>query len=88
MKATLISLKSPVVVVGGSFHQIHLGSRDAAYRPVPVVSYPHIKVSGVKVLKILVERYKILHMDEKVDNKAAQHIGNFSYITGISCNDI
>lgn len=69
MKATLISLKSPVVVVGGSFHQIHLGSRDAAYRPVPVVSYPHIEVSGVKVLEILVERYKILHMDEKVDNK-------------------
>lgn len=57
-------LKSPIVVMGNSFHQVHFGPRDAAYGPVPVVSDPHVKVSGVKVLKILVEGHKVLHMDE------------------------
>lgn len=56
------SLKRPVVVEGGSFHQVHFGPRDAADGPVPVVSYAHVEVSGVKVLEILVERHKVLHM--------------------------
>lgn len=57
-------LKSPIVVTGGSAHQVHFGSRDAAYGPVPVVSDPHVKVSGVKVLKILVKGHKVLNVDE------------------------
>lgn len=57
-------LKRPVVVIGGSFHQVHFGPRDATYGPVPVVSDPHVKVSGVKVLKILVEGHKVLDMEE------------------------
>lgn len=58
------SLKSPVVVVGHSFHQVHFGPGDAAYGPVPVVSDPHVEVSRVKVLKILVEGNKVLYMGE------------------------
>lgn len=60
-----LSLKSPVVVMGCSFHQVHFGPWDAAYGPVPVVSDPHVEVSGVKVLKILVERNKVLEMGKK-----------------------
>lgn len=63
-KGASFSLKSPVVVVGHSFHQVHFGPRDAAYGPVPVVSYTHVEVSGVKVLKVLVEGHEVLHMDE------------------------
>lgn len=59
-----LSLKSPVVVVGRSLHQVHFGPRYAAYGPVPVVSYTHVEVSGVKILKILVEGHKVLHMDK------------------------
>lgn len=59
-----LSLKSPIVVVGDSLHQVHLCSWDAAYGPVPVVSYPHVKVSGVKVLKVLVEGHKVLNGEE------------------------
>lgn len=59
------SLKCPVVVLGRSLHQVHSGPWDAAYGPVPVVPYTHVEVSGVKVLKILVEGHKVLHMDEE-----------------------
>lgn len=54
------SLKGPVVVVGDPVHQVHLGSWNAADGPVPVVPYPHVEVPGVKVLKVLVERHKVL----------------------------
>lgn len=53
-------LEGPVVVVGNSLHQVHLGPGDAADGPVPVVSDPHVQVPGVKVLKILIEGHKIL----------------------------
>lgn len=61
---SLSLLEGPIVVARGSFHQVHFGSRDAAYGPVPVVTDPHVKVSGVKVLEILVEGHKVLHVDE------------------------
>lgn len=57
------SLKGPVVVAGRSLHQVHFGPRDAAYGPVPVVSYAYVEVSGVEVLKVLVEGHKTLHVD-------------------------
>lgn len=61
MNGMAVSLKSPIVIQGGSFHQVHFGSWDAAYWPVPVVSYAHVEVSRVEVLKVLVERNKVLH---------------------------
>lgn len=58
------SLKSPVVVVGHSLHQVHFGPRHAADGPVPVVPDPHVQISGVEVLEILVEGHKVLHVDK------------------------
>lgn len=54
-------LERPVVVLRRPLHQVHLGARDAAYGPVPVVPDTHVKVPGVKVLKVLVEGHKVLH---------------------------
>lgn len=54
-------LECPVVVVRNSLHQVHFSARDAADGSVPVVSDPHVQVSGVEVLKVLIERDKILH---------------------------
>lgn len=53
-------LESPVIVMGNSLHQIHLGAWDAADGSVPVVSNPHVQVTGVEVLKVLVEGDKLL----------------------------
>lgn len=50
----------PVVVIRHPLHEVKDRSREAAYGTVPVVSYPHVQVSSVKVLKILIKRYKIL----------------------------
>lgn len=58
------SLKSPVVVMGHSLHHVHFGAGNAADGPVPVVPDAHVQVSGVEVLKILVEGYKVLRADE------------------------
>lgn len=52
--------KSPVVVIGHPLHQVKHGAWQAAHGPIPVVSHPHVQVSGVKVLKVLIERYEIL----------------------------
>lgn len=76
------SLKSPVVVTGGSLHQVHFGPRDAAYGPVPVVSYTHVEVSGVKVLEILVERHKVLHMDESREHNEGRGRKGVHYLSG------
>lgn len=46
--------------MGGSVHQVHLGSRNAAYGSVPVVSDAHVEVPGVKVLKVPIKRHKVL----------------------------
>lgn len=59
------SLKSPVVVAGRPLHQVHLGARHAADGPVPVVSDAHVQVAGVEVLKVLVERHKVLREERK-----------------------
>lgn len=53
-------LEGPVVVVGNSLHQVHLGAGDAADGPVPVVPDPHVQVAGVEVLKVLVEGDELL----------------------------
>lgn len=53
-------LEGPIVVVGNSFHQVHLSTRDTADGSVPVVSNPHVQVPGVKILKVLIEGDKIL----------------------------
>lgn len=50
----------PVVVIRHPLHQVKDRTWQAAYRTVPVVSYPHVQVSSVKVLKILIKWYKIL----------------------------
>lgn len=50
----------PVVVIGNPLHQVKHRAWQAAYRPIPVVSHPHVKVPGVKVFKVLIERYEIL----------------------------
>lgn len=52
--------KSPVVVIGHPLHQVKHGAWQAAHGPIPVVSHPHVQVSGVKVLKVLIEGYEIL----------------------------
>lgn len=59
-KCIFVLLKSPVVVTGHSLHHIHFSPRNATYWPVPVVSDPHVKVSGIKVLEILVKWHKVL----------------------------
>lgn len=64
-KKRSFSLKCPVVVLGRPPHQVHFGTRDTAYGPVPVVPYTHVEVSGVEVLKVLVEGHKVLHKDEE-----------------------
>lgn len=50
--------------MGHSQHQVHFGPGYAADGPVPVVPDPHVQVSGVEVLKILVEGHEVLHADE------------------------
>ncbi len=50
----------PVVVIRHPLHQVEDRSWQAAYGTVPVVPYPHVQVSSVKVLKILVKWYEIL----------------------------
>lgn len=65
MHAVYFLLKGPVVVGGNSFHQVHLSSGDTAYRSIPVVSNPHVKVPGVKVLKILVQWHKVLDKEQQ-----------------------
>lgn len=47
--------KCPVVVIRDPLHQVKHGPWQAAYGTVPVVSYPHVQVSSVKVLKILIK---------------------------------
>lgn len=59
----LLSLKCPVVVARLSLHQVHFGPGYAADGPVPVVPDPHVQISGVEVLEILVEGHKVLHVD-------------------------
>lgn len=53
-------LEGPIVVMGNSLHQVHLSTRNATDRSVPVVSNPHVQVPGVEVLKVLIEWDKIL----------------------------
>lgn len=60
---SFFSLKSPVVVVGHSLHQVHFGPGHAADGPVPVVPDAHVQISGVEVLEILVEGHKVLELD-------------------------
>lgn len=60
IKEQSFSLKSPVVVVGGSVHQVHLSSWNTADGSVPIVSDAHVEVSGVKVLKVLIKWHKVL----------------------------
>ena len=50
--------------MGHSLHQVHFGPGHAADGPVPVVPDPHVQISGVEVLEILVEGHKVLHVDE------------------------
>lgn len=64
-KKRSFSLERPVVVRGRSLQQVHFCPRHTAYGPVPVVPYTHVEVSGVKVLKILVEGHKVLQMDDQ-----------------------
>lgn len=52
--------KCPVVVIRDALHQVKHGSWQAAYGTVPVVPYPHVQVSCVKVLKVLIKWYEIL----------------------------
>lgn len=49
--------------MGDLLQQVHSGPGNAAEGPVPIVSYPHVQISGVEVLKILVEGHKVLHVD-------------------------
>lgn len=66
--------KCPVVVVGHPLHQVEDGSRQAAHGAIPVVSNPHVQVSGVKVLKVLIERYEILRTrKEKMRNQTVRY---------------
>lgn len=69
MASCSLLLKRPVVVLGRSPHQVHLSTRDAAYRPVPVVPDTHVEVPGVEVLKVLVERHKVLRTDGEIGGK-------------------
>lgn len=57
--------KGPVVVIGHPLHQVKHGARQAANGTIPVVSHPHVQVSGVKVLKVLIEGYEILRRRRK-----------------------
>lgn len=50
----------PVVVIGYSLHEVKHRTGHAADGPVPVVSYPHVQVTSVKILKILVKRNEVL----------------------------
>lgn len=50
----------PIVVIGNSLHQVKHRAWQAAHRSIPVVSHPHVQVSGVKVFKVLIERNEIL----------------------------
>lgn len=63
-----VSLKRPVVVAGLPFQQVHFGPGGAAQGPIPVVPNPHVNVSGVEVLKVLVERHKVLQGEEPRGN--------------------
>lgn len=49
--------------MGDSLHQVHSGPGHAADGPVPVVPDPHVQISGVEVLEILVEGHKVLDLD-------------------------
>lgn len=55
----------PVIVIRHPLHQVKHRPWQAAYRAVPVVSYPHVQVSGVEVLKVLIKWYKILKAEKK-----------------------
>lgn len=50
--------------MGHSLHQVHFGPGHAADGPVPVVPDPHVQISVVEVLEILVEGHKVLHVGE------------------------
>lgn len=54
------SPKCPVVIVCNSLHEVKLWPRDTANWTIPVIPYPQIEVSGVKVLEILIKWHKIL----------------------------
>lgn len=57
--------ESPVVVVRHPLHQVKDRPWQAAYGTVPVVSYPHVQVSSVEVLEILIKRHEILRAKSK-----------------------
>ena len=50
----------PVVVIGHPLHEVKHRTWHTADGSVPAVTYPHVKVTGVKVLKILVKGNKVL----------------------------
>ena len=52
--------------MGNSLHQVHLGTRNATDRSVPVVPNPHVQVPGIEVLKVLIEWDKILQETAKI----------------------
>lgn len=73
-------LEGPIVVMGNSLHQVHLSTRNATDRSVPVVSNPHVQVPGVEVLKVLIEWDKILQGKEKILMISLYHVSANHYI--------
>lgn len=62
---TMAIPECPVVVIWHPLHQVKHRAWQAAHRPIPVVSHPHVQVSGVKVFKVLIERNEILQRRRK-----------------------
>lgn len=69
------SLKGPVVVMGNSFHHVHLSTGNTTNGSVPVVPDPHVQIPGVKVLKVLIEGDKILEDRRKRNMLRKSHQG-------------
>lgn len=59
-RVSVDSPKCPVVIICNAFHEVKLWPWDTANWTIPVITYSHIEVSGVKVLKILIKWHKIL----------------------------
>lgn len=53
--------------MGDPLPEVHFGSWSAAEGPVPVVPDPYVDVPGVEVLKVLVERHKVLQRGSRED---------------------
>lgn len=79
-------LEAPVVVVGNSLHQVHLGAGDAADGPVPVVSNPHVQVAGVEVLKVLVEGDKFLQGGTRTKRKLVTVVERTGHLSTLIAN--